>query len=73
MPERVEEDLPKAVEAIRKRGLTVPMMVTRINDPGHEHTVPVLKTAGKLGIQMYRMAYYKYDDALGIEGSINNL
>ncbi|MEE9463158.1 MAG: sugar phosphate isomerase/epimerase family protein [Bacteroidales bacterium] len=69
-PERVEEDLPKAVEAIQKRGLKIPMMVTRINDPKDPKTVPVLKTAGQLGIQMYRMAYYKYDDSLGIEGSI---
>lgn len=69
-PERVEEDLPKAVEAIKKSGLQIPMMVTRINDPEDPLTVPVLKTAGELGIQMYRMAYYKYDETLGIEGSI---
>jgi L-ribulose-5-phosphate 3-epimerase len=69
-PERVEEDLPKAVEAIRKRGLKVPMMVTGINDPKDPQTIPVLKTAGQLGIRMYRMAYYQYDDSLGIEGSI---
>ena len=72
-PDRVEQDLPKAVEAIRKRGLQVPMMVTRINDPDDPLTVPVLKTAGELGIQMYRMDYYRYDDALGIEGSIEKL
>jgi len=69
-PERVEEDLPKAVEAIKKRGLKIPMMVTRINDPKDQQTLPVLRTAGQLGIQMYRMAYYSYDDSLGIEGSI---
>jgi sugar phosphate isomerase/epimerase len=69
-PERVEEDLPKAVEAIRKRGLKVPMMVTSINDPEDPKTIPVLRTAGQLGIQMYRMAYYTYDDSLGVEGSI---
>jgi len=69
-PDRVEEDLPRAVEDIKKRGLTIPMMATGINDPKDSKTVPVLKTAGQLGIQMYRMAYYKYDDSLGIEGSI---
>lgn len=72
-PDRVEEDLPRAVEAIRKRGLSIPMMVTRINDPKDPLTVPVLKTAGELGIKMYRMAYYKYDKSLGIEGSIEKL
>lgn len=72
-PDRVEEDLPKAVEAIQKRGLKVPMMVTGINDPEDPKTVPVLKTAGQLGIQMYRMAYYEYDDSLGIEGTIDKI
>ncbi len=69
-PDRVEEDLPRAVEAIRKRGLKVPMMVTRISDPEDPKTLPVLQTAGQLGIRMYRMDYYRYDDSLGIEGSI---
>ena len=69
-PDRVETDLPKAVEAIQKRGLTIPMMVTRINDPKDPLTAPVLKTAGQLGIGRYRMAYYKYDESLGLEKSI---
>lgn len=69
-PERVEKDLPRAVEAIRKRGLKVPMMVTAINDAKDPTALPVLKTAGQLGIQVYRMGYYQYDDKLGIEGSI---
>ena len=69
-PERAEEDLPRAVEAIKKRGLTVPMMATGINDPEDPLTVPVLKTAGQQGIKMYRMAYYKYKDSLGIEENI---
>ncbi len=72
-PDRVEEDLPNAVEAIQKRGLKIPMMVTGINDPKDPKTAPVLKTAGQLGIGRYRMAYYKYDGSLGIEKSIEKL
>jgi len=69
-PDRVEEELPRAIEAIKKRGLVVPMMVTRIKDPDDPNVNRVLKTASEQGIQIYRMAYYKYEDDLGIINSI---
>lgn len=72
-PERVEEDLPKAVEAFKSAGLDVPMMVTKVtraDDPLQEKTLRVAKS---LGIKLYRMGYLKYDDKLGVEGSIASL
>jgi len=60
-PERVVDDLPKAVETIRKAGLDVPMIVTDIIDPDDPLTEPLLKTAGQLGIKYYRTAYLKYN------------
>lgn len=53
-PARVEDDLPRAFEAIRKAGLQVPMITTRISDARHPHTHPILKTAAALGIRYYR-------------------
>ncbi len=32
LPERVEDDLPRAVETLRRSGLTVPMITTAITD-----------------------------------------
>lgn len=72
-PDRVEEDLPRAVEAIKKRDLVVPMMVTRISDPEDPETERILKTAGQLDIRIYRMDYYRYDDSLGMESTIEQL
>ncbi|MGH7450975.1 MAG: sugar phosphate isomerase/epimerase family protein [bacterium] len=70
LPERVQDDLPRAVEAVRKAGLNVDM-ITTANDNGREaQTEPILKTASKLGVKYYRMAWIDYDDALGI---IDNL
>ena len=72
-PERVEEDLPKAVQAFESLGLTIPMMVTsvtRADDPVQEK---VLRVAKQLGIVLYRMGYLSYDEKLGIEGSVENL
>ena len=59
-PERVEEDLPRLVEALQKRGLEIGVMasgINRVNDLNEK----VLRTAAKLGIRHYRLAYWHYD------------
>ena len=65
-PERVEDDLPQAVEAVKNAGLRVEMMVSSVNDPRDKRTEAVLKTAGGLGIRYYRMGYHHFDKARDI-------
>jgi L-ribulose-5-phosphate 3-epimerase len=60
LPERVEEDLPRAVETLRKSGLTVPLMTTAITDATDPLTRRVLTTAKKLGVSHYRMGYWTF-------------
>ena len=60
LPERVEEDLPKLVEALHKRGKSIALITTDVLNPAQPHTQKVLRTAAKLGIKRYRMAYWKY-------------
>lgn len=72
LPERVEEDLPRAVEAVRKADLEVNMMTTRITDPDDPHTEPILKTAGRLGIGYYRMGYLSYKEELGVARTLES-
>jgi sugar phosphate isomerase/epimerase len=66
LPERVQDDLPRAVEAARKAGLGVEMITTAIDTARDAQTESVLKTASALGVKYYRMAWIDYDDALGI-------
>ncbi|MEQ8208738.1 MAG: sugar phosphate isomerase/epimerase family protein [Lacipirellulaceae bacterium] len=61
LPERVEEDLPKLVEALDKRDLKVVTMASDVLNPQQPLTEKVLKTAVSLGIKSYRMGFYKYD------------
>lgn len=61
LPERVATDLPKAVEAIRKAGLSVHMITTAIDDAAAPYTETILKTASSLGIGQYRTGWFKYD------------
>ncbi len=61
-PEQVEDELPKMVEALGKHGLEMTVMTSGINEVSEEQrTEAVLRTAAGLGIERYRMSYYKYD------------
>src|SRR5215218_595820 len=60
LPERVEDDLPRAVETLRRSGLTVPMITTAITDASDPLTRRVLETARKMGVSHYRMGYWTY-------------
>jgi L-ribulose-5-phosphate 3-epimerase len=60
LPERVEDDLPRAVETLRKSGLSVPLITTGITDAADPLTRRVLATARKVGVSHYRMGYWNF-------------
>jgi sugar phosphate isomerase/epimerase len=60
LPENVEEDLPKLVEALKANDLEVTIMASDVMDTS-ELNQRVLKTAAGLGIKRYRMGFYRYD------------
>ncbi len=70
LPENVERDLPKAVEAMRRQRLTADTITTAITGTDSPHMKKILQTASKLGIKQYRMGWLKYDDSLGISENI---
>jgi len=72
LPERVEDDLPRAVEAIKAAGIEPVMMATDINDPDDPNTEKILKTAGALGIKYYRLGKYKYSDDESIADTLSD-
>jgi len=61
LPERVEEDLPKLVDALKTCGLEITVMASSVNSLDQPHTKKVLRTASALGVKRYRLAYYRYD------------
>jgi len=60
LPERVEDDLPKAAETLRKFGLGLPMITTAIVDAKTPHAEKILRTASKLGVRHYRWGGLRY-------------
>jgi sugar phosphate isomerase/epimerase len=71
LPERVEEDLPKAAEAVNKAGKKVYMLTTAIDNADDPVSEKILKTASSLGIRHYRMGYGYYDGKRSVEESIS--
>ncbi|MBH53893.1 MAG: endonuclease [Opitutaceae bacterium] len=61
-PEKVEEDLPKAVEALSDRGLLSIMMTTAVTNATNPLNLDVINTAVNQGLRYYRMGYYKFEE-----------
>src|SRR5262245_39163340 len=53
-PERAEQDLPKAAEAIRKAGLAIPMVTAGIIDATTPHAESMLHAMKAVGVKHYR-------------------
>lgn len=61
LPEQVEDNLPKQMEAVKKNGMDITIMTTDVLDIDDPLTERVLRTGAKLGIKKYRMGFYRYD------------
>jgi len=60
LPERVAEDLPRAVERIRAHGVTVPMITTELLQASHPTARPIFSTAGRLKIPYLKPGYWRW-------------
>ena len=69
-PERVEDELPKAIDALKKAGMSPKLMTTVVGDATSATDIRVLKTASNAGIQQYRMKWYQYDEKKSIPDAI---
>jgi sugar phosphate isomerase/epimerase len=73
LPEKVQEDLPRAVEAAHKAGLKVEMITTDIISAQDKRSEMVLRAAAKAGVKFYRLGNWSYDLKLGISGTLEKL
>ncbi len=71
-PERVEEDLPKAVDALKKVGLAPNLMTTAVGDAADPIDRRLLTAASRLGFRTYRMKWYQYSKTKTIPEDIQD-
>ncbi|MFS4466694.1 sugar phosphate isomerase/epimerase family protein [Maribacter sp. 2210JD10-5] len=62
LPQNVAQDLPLAVQSLKKVGFDPVMMTSGITDVDDVHTRNVLKIAADQGIRFYRLGYYHWTE-----------
>jgi sugar phosphate isomerase/epimerase len=67
LPERVTDELPRYVEALRRWNLQMPLLTTAITSVMSPQAEALLRTARKLGIQFYRLGFVDKQKDVPIE------
>ena len=66
-PAKVEDELPKFVEVLKRHGLRINVLTSGINSvTDATRTEAILRTAKSLGIPRFRMNWYSYDNKKAI-------
>lgn len=73
LPDRVEDDLPRMVEALKKRGKSLSIITTDITSLSTPRAETILRTASKLGLRVYRLGNYSYTDHPSIPEQLNEI
>lgn len=61
-PDQVGDSLPRALEAIRRGGSHCRLITTAVEDAERPEDRLLLETASKVGVELYRSNWYRYDD-----------
>lgn len=73
LPERVDDDLPKAVEAMKKVGIEPSLFCTAVESAVNTTDVRLLEAASKLGFEYYRMNWYRYPEGQTMPAALSRL
>ena len=73
VPERATEDLPRYAEALRKRGLQLPLLTTAITSVSSAHAEELLRTAKTLGVKYYRLGFIERQAAPSLEAQLKDV
>jgi sugar phosphate isomerase/epimerase len=60
LPDRAASDLPRAIEAIKAHGLSVPMVTTELTSAADPTAKPLLQAAAKSGVRYFKTGYWRY-------------
>ncbi|MCX6951801.1 MAG: TIM barrel protein [Verrucomicrobia bacterium] len=73
LPDKVAEELPRAIDAAHAAGLKVEMITTEITSVRDPHAEATLRTAAKYGVKCYRLGNWNYDAKLGVLGTFEKI
>ncbi len=70
LPERATADLPRAIEAVRSHGLTVPMVTTELTSAKDPLARPLLQTAAKGGVRYFKTGYWYWSASSDVRAQL---
>ena len=73
LPENAARDLPKAFDALKTEGVDVPMITTGLLSIHEPAARPTLYTAAKLGIEFFKVGYYKHKNIADLDATLANV
>jgi sugar phosphate isomerase/epimerase len=71
LPEKVDEDLPRMIEALKPRGLDILALATDIRAADEPLTEKVLRASAKAGVRLYRLGPMRYKEGVPIPRQID--
>jgi sugar phosphate isomerase/epimerase len=69
-PERAAADLPRAIDAIRAHGLTVPMVTTELTSASDPTAKPLLQAAARSGVRYFKTGYWHYSSSTDVRAQV---
>jgi len=60
-PREVLKELPKAVENLNSKGLSVPMITTNVTSADEKFAAEIFKTASECGVRFIKLGYWRYE------------
>ena len=70
LPERAAHDLPRAIEAIKSHGLSVPMITTELTSAADPTAKPLLETAARHGVRYFKTGYWRYSSSPDVRSQV---
>jgi sugar phosphate isomerase/epimerase len=72
-PERAADELPKLIEALKKRGKEITVATTGIVSASQPGAEALLRLCSKLGIKRYRLGFIKYTDKKSVPDQVKEV
>jgi L-ribulose-5-phosphate 3-epimerase len=70
LPERAAADLPRAIEAIRAHGVSVPMVTTELTSAEDPAARPLLQAAAKSGVRYFKTGYWYWSTSPDVRAQL---
>jgi len=70
LPEKAASDLPRALDAIKAAGVSVPMVTTELTSASDPNAKALLQAAAKGGVRYFKTGYWRYSSSPDVKAQV---